>query len=402
MSDSFFSADGQARRRALDQFNRDISETLRFYLGPTGIQDRLGFAAEVNPVRGAERSGEASGRMLAPGASPSERLGAGAEMLGEVAAIGGPLALGARGAYPMYQAVQDAFLGASVPARAAAGEAASGIRAYHGSPHDFDRFDMSKIGTGEGAQAYGSGLYFAENEAVARMYRDQLAGGNTSAARRTLEAAEGDVDQAITQTRQRIDRLNERAAAGDFGGDERRFAAQRQIQEDKLQQLLSFKETGSFDPGRMYEVNIRANPEDFLDWDAPLSEQTGRVANLLADYEALGSPVTGAAGQDWMLQMGGNYLRSGAPNPSAEVSAYLAREGIPGIRYLDAGSRGVGEGSRNLVVFDDNLIDIVRKYGIAGAAALLGVSVADVEQAFAQNIGPINFDNIEGLVSGPQ
>jgi len=29
----------------------------------------------------------------------------------------------------------------------------AGIRAYHGSPHDFDRFDMSKIGTGEGAQA---------------------------------------------------------------------------------------------------------------------------------------------------------------------------------------------------------------------------------------------------------
>lgn len=29
------------------------------------------------------------------------------------------------------------------------------IRAYHGSPHDFDKFDMSKIGTGEGAQAYG-------------------------------------------------------------------------------------------------------------------------------------------------------------------------------------------------------------------------------------------------------
>ena len=38
-----------------------------------------------------------------------------------------------------------------------------GIKAYHGSPHDFDRFDLSKIGTGEGAQAYGHGLYFAEN-----------------------------------------------------------------------------------------------------------------------------------------------------------------------------------------------------------------------------------------------
>ena len=41
------------------------------------------------------------------------------------------------------------------------------IRAYHGSPYDFERFDLSKIGTGEGAQAYGHGLYFAENPAVA-------------------------------------------------------------------------------------------------------------------------------------------------------------------------------------------------------------------------------------------
>src|SRR3990167_5273654 len=50
-----------------------------------------------------------------------------------------------------------------------------GIRAYHGSPHDFDKFDMSRIGTGEGAQAYGHGLYFAENPRVAKQYRDDLA-----------------------------------------------------------------------------------------------------------------------------------------------------------------------------------------------------------------------------------
>ena len=43
-----------------------------------------------------------------------------------------------------------------------------GIVAYHGSPHSFDRFDTSKIGTGEGAQAYGHGLYFAEGEGIAR------------------------------------------------------------------------------------------------------------------------------------------------------------------------------------------------------------------------------------------
>lgn len=42
---------------------------------------------------------------------------------------------------------------------------------YHASPHDFDKFDSSKIGTGEGAQAYGHGLYVAENPDVAREYR---------------------------------------------------------------------------------------------------------------------------------------------------------------------------------------------------------------------------------------
>ena len=49
-----------------------------------------------------------------------------------------------------------------------------GMVAYHGSPHLFDKFRMDKIGTGEGAQAYGHGLYFAENPATAKQYFDAL------------------------------------------------------------------------------------------------------------------------------------------------------------------------------------------------------------------------------------
>ena len=45
------------------------------------------------------------------------------------------------------------------------------------------------------------------------------------------------------------------------------------------------------------------------------------------------------------------------------------------------GSRGAGDGSRNYVVFDENLINIVKKYGVAGAATMLGVSQAEVAQA---------------------
>ena len=48
------------------------------------------------------------------------------------------------------------------------------------------------------------------------------------------------------------------------------------------------------------------------------------------------------------------------------ASNELKANGIHGIRYLDAGSRAAGDGSRNYVVFDDSLIDIIRKYGIAG------------------------------------
>ena len=46
------------------------------------------------------------------------------------------------------------------------------LEAWHGSPHKFDRFSMDQIGTGEGAQAYGHGLYFADSEDVAKGYRD--------------------------------------------------------------------------------------------------------------------------------------------------------------------------------------------------------------------------------------
>lgn len=53
---------------------------------------------------------------------------------------------------------------------------AEGILAYHGSPHDFDKFSTSAIGTGEGAQVYGRGLYFAQKKGVAQSYRDALSG----------------------------------------------------------------------------------------------------------------------------------------------------------------------------------------------------------------------------------
>jgi hypothetical protein len=97
--------------------------------------------------------------------------------------------------------------------------------------------------------------------------------------------------------------------------------------------------------------------------------------------------------RDYGIDSGRNNL-STLGGAQAGATQDLQGFGIPGIRYLDAGSRGAGDGSRNYVVFDENLIEIVRKYGIAGAAAMLGISQADLAQAMQQQQQP------QGLLSG--
>jgi len=81
----------------------------------------------------------------------------------------------------------------------------------------------------------------------------------------------------------------------------------------------------------------------------------------------------------------------GYRDPVAAAQA-LREAGIPGIKYLDAGSRSAGEGSRNFVVFDDSLIDILRKYGVGSIAALppavlagLGMTPEQAQAADAQS-----------------
>ena len=53
-------------------------------------------------------------------------------------------------------------------------ETEPGVIAFHGSGSDFDEFKLEKIGTGEGAQAYGYGLYFTDSEDIAKFYRDTI------------------------------------------------------------------------------------------------------------------------------------------------------------------------------------------------------------------------------------
>ena len=303
---------------------------------------------------------------------------------------------------------------AAAPAGAMGAGAVKPIRAYHGSPHDFDRFDLSKIGTGEGAQAYGHGLYFAENPEVARSYKaagqpSYVGADRITAAQDLLKEAGGD-----------------RAAALNLA--QARMSGTTKYGEGKLwtDVINNFDNLVGKTPGRMYEVNINADPAHFLDWDKPLAGQTIAEQAKAAVPSGMRGPFNAMLGGN---MTGERFYRQFLPeqrqgenmlvlNPSPTAATERLREaGIPGIKYLDQGSRplsfdpqrvadltaaankyralgntakaaeyekilaGYPKPTSNYVLFRDDIIDIVKKYGLAGAAAMYGISQDEAKAA---------------------
>jgi hypothetical protein len=254
-------------------------------------------------------------------------------------------------------------------------EQQDGITAYHGSPHDFEQFDTSKIGTGEGAQSYGHGLYFASHEPVAKKYRDKLTEGPTH-----VMFPEGDKDEWGNPIRFHPEELtgHEFAAAkavlnreGNKGQLE--WLKKSPIERDDAAKAMRLIRSGKIEKapaGHMYEVHINAHPHHMLDWDKPLSEQSEHVQKILGGRSifegdrALGE-ILGRAYRNELF--GGDVAQMDRAEPH-EVSKSLARQGIKGIKYLDAGSRGdKAEPTHNYVVFDHNDVHIKRKYEQGGA-----------------------------------
>ena len=176
---------------------------------------------------------------------------------------------------------------------------AMAIPVFHGSPHKFDKFDMSKIGTGEGAQAYGHGLYFADNPNVAKWYGDKLTVGENYVdgalldpfnprhnLASILEQESGSVDAA----RETLEMLSQRG-----GSKSVRETASQSLD------LLNKGEMPKIDyvktEGNLYNINLRwpdaareaadpLGPQHFLDWDKPLSEQSPVVQDAIAAMQS--------------------------------------------------------------------------------------------------------------------
>lgn len=251
-----------------------------------------------------------------------------------------------------------------------------GAIVWHGSPHKFDAFDASKIGTGEGAQAYGHGMYFAESPDVAKQYQDALKNRWASVTSNGLPVSHPKFDEAMellsmnnkpitnASVKQQLEKLKRgyglrRSEAAKSGLN--KFSDDIAL----VDEALSLIPSSRFDQnGSLYKVDL---PDEaiarMLDWDKPLSQQAQVVSALRPVSERV--PGLSDALQEFELgsttgQAVNNYI-SKALSP-ADAARLLKDAGIPGIRYLDQGSRATG-GTSNFVVFpgEERLLRILER-----------------------------------------
>jgi hypothetical protein len=225
--------------------------------------------------------------------------------------------------------------------------------AYHGSPHKFKKFDASKIGTGEGAQAFGHGLYFAEDPKVAKKYQADLSNfeqpylqfGKTKIAGQDLTDTDLDVLKYLERGKR---------DAGQFPHNTVYYA--KQAAKNNPEALKRLDEIGrdvkfgyEKNLGALYKVDI---PDEkiaqMLDWDKPLSQQPKAVQEAINKSEyALRDMAMDLYGKKDPL---GSEIARAALKPQ-EFAEHMRELGVPGIRYFDQGSRGTGKGTSNFVVF---------------------------------------------------
>jgi hypothetical protein len=323
-----------------------------------------------------------------------------------------------------------------------------GIIAFHGSGADFDEFRLEMIGTGEGAQAYGYGLYFTDSEDIARFYKDAVGGKNTYRIRQFDDIGQAlkgkmplttDVINNIIDKKIKVSSLPKEA-------------------QSSVEEILKRKKIPT--TKKMYKVGLAPKPDELLDYDAPLSQQPrvvqkqleNLVGDLLAgepeaydrfDFKALAairgeSPTEGYSptGDDILTDLqqffaatSQEYGRIRADG-AMKASEILNDFGIPGIRYAtndtrskqfilkldvrgkpyDIGTepiyaRNLDDAKRieaeykekgfgvqiedirksNYVIFDDKAVKILEKYGIVGPVAVTAAGAAAVNRGRNDN-----------------
>lgn len=249
----------------------------------------------------------------------------------------------------LYEATEEEGIGYGPKTKALAQKMAEtynpiGMTTWHGSPHVFEKFDLSKMGTGEGAQAYGSGMYIAENPLVAKGYQESLANKAFSLKPETERLG---LDLPLSARgefmRQAQAKLPPEKLAKNL---QNANIESRNLPLDKLTEL--FKSYQEKSGGNLYKVDLPdTHVRRMLDWDAPLKDQPRNVRDLA---KSLGMDLN---------DLGGDLLNKVGKDEAGRK--ILQNADIRGVKYLDQNSRFSKEGTRNFVVFDPNHLTILER-----------------------------------------
>ena len=293
--------------------------------------------------------------------------------------------------------------------------------AWHGTPHrgiEKEGFKLHRIGTGEGAQSYGWGIYFAEERAVAEGYRARLSDDYTDALAEELHvSSDYTVDDLESAWEEYLDELPPAAQgfmrelrANDWLGFDSAWNAitaglnlalyKRRYGNELTDGMEAAaeryrQESGARNAGQVYKVDV-PEKDDLLRYDG--KEQSAQVQKILEDnhllprlddYRANYDAETGtwrvkyygeAPGienresddaqrersaldvrkEAWLADQkkGKDIYRALVQKYGSPKMASIALNsmGIPGLYYADGFSRGKKGGTSNFVIWDDALL----------------------------------------------
>lgn len=296
--------------------------------------------------------------------------------------------------------------------------------AYHGTPHKFDEFSTEHIGTGEGAQAHGWGLYFAGNKDVSENYRKELARINNldlfgpvpvnvyyDGKHATEYSTFADFSLAlelvgtqdkkagidylkneINECQKRIDEFKEdikkrpmeTPAFKQQIEDEQDYISELNKQIDFINNLdVNKLEVEKRNQGQLFEVDIPEN-DVLLDEDKELIHQPDKVQRAIEKIyaDAMKSnnvELTNAIGITGKEIYRGFSKYFGSDKKASE---FLNSYGIKGITY-DGRQDG-----RCYVIFDDKAINVIKTYYqsmLSGIDKDQKVNVLDLTSAFGSD-----------------
>lgn len=250
---------------------------------------------------------------------------------------------------------------------------------FHGSPYRFNKFDMGKVGTGEGAQAFGHGMYFTSKKEIADHYArsgtylpslrrwvdEKGLADNTAIELTRLEANYG-TDVAMKFFAKENLKKAERHAWAVKTPESKRAVENAQEVVDAL--------TGKFGPlpaknKNVYRATLHEGKDPsqyaYMDWyeKIPKSEKLkDGLKSIGFENWQINSMMDRLTGEGLYQSLASHFGMGGRDIVGKQkASAFLKQHGFDGIRYPTetlSGKGAKGGGGFNYVVFDDADITI--------------------------------------------